>query len=82
MIEPAAADLALCIPSRAFATRPPKVRNRALVPAAIAEAMSYAWGSRSYAACDVTVHRARDVYVMGEGLVFDRNLAVVRSSIT
>lgn len=82
VVEPAADDLVLRVPSRAFTTRPPVVRNRALIPAAARDAMSYAWGSRDYAARDVTMHRMQDVYVLGEGLVFDRNLAVVRPSIT
>ncbi len=82
VVEPSADDLVLRVPSHAFTTRPPVVRNRTLVPAAALDAMSYAWGSRDYAARDVTVHRIRDVYVLGEGLVFDRNLAVVRPSIT
>ena len=82
MVEPAAADLVLRIPSPAFTTHPPDVRNPGLVPAAVKDAMAYAWGSRHYGARDVTVRRMRDVYVVGEGLVFDRNGVVVRPSIT
>lgn len=82
MVEAAADDVALRVPSRAFATCPPAVRNRALVPAAVLDQMSFAWDSRAYPARDVTLRRVRDAFVLGEGLVFDRSLAVVPASVT
>lgn len=82
MVEPAADELVLPLQSQAFTTRPPVVRNRTLIPAAVLDNMSYAWNSRSYAAGKVTLHRMRDVYVFGEGLVFDQSFAVVRPSVT
>jgi capsular polysaccharide biosynthesis protein len=81
-VEAAADDEALRVPSPAFTTRPPVVRNRALVRAAVLDAMAFAWDSRAYPARDVTLRRVRDAYVLGEGLVFDRNLAVVPASVT
>ena len=81
-MEAATDDVALRVPSRAFTTLPPVVCNRALVPAAALDAMSFAWNSRAYAARNVMLRRVRDAYVLGEGLVFDRTLAVVPASIT
>ena len=77
-----AGGVALRVPSPGFATRPPAVRNRALVPAAALDAMAFAWNSRAYPARDVVLRRVPNAYVLGEGLVFDQNLAVVPASVT
>lgn len=82
MVKPAVDDLVLRVPSRASTTRPPVVRNRELIPTAVLEAMSYAWNCRDCAASEVTLRRVQGAYVLGEGLVFDRDLAVVRPSVT
>lgn len=81
-MDAAADGVALRVPSPGFTTRPPAVRNRALVPAAALDAMAFAWNTRAYAARDVTLRRMRDAYVLGEGLVFNRDLAVASASVT
>ena len=70
------------IPSPAFTTRPPVVRNAGLIPADIRAAMHPALGTRAHGPGSVTMHDLRDVYVIGEGLVFDRNLQLAPPSVT
>lgn len=70
------------LPSPAFTTRPPVVRNAGLISAATLAPMRLAWDVRHYHARNVTMHDMRDVFVVGEGLVFDRDLAIMPASIT
>lgn len=74
--------VALRVPSPGFTTRPPVVRNRTLVPAAVLDQMAFAWNSRAYPARDVVLRRVQNAYVLGEGLVFDQDFAVVPASVT
>ena len=66
--------------SPAFTTRAPVVLNAGLIPPEAEAHMRLAWDMRQVAARMVKVHELRDVFIAGEGLVFDRNLAVVPGS--
>ena len=75
-------DGTYAVASPAFTTRPPCVRNAGLIPVDILRAMHPAWGTRAHGPGTVTMHDMRGVYVVGEGLVFDRNLQLAPPSVT
>lgn len=68
--------------SPAFSTTAPELRNATLIPPGVALQMAPAWSTRHYPHSQVRLHCIRDAYVVGEGLVFDRDLRVRAVSMT
>ncbi len=68
--------------SPGFATQPPDIRNPALIPPEVRAMMAPCWDTRGFAPRPARLYRLADVFVVGEGLVFDRDLAVVGPSMT
>ena len=65
-----------------FAAPAPVLRNAGLIPAEIRAMMAPCWDTRWFPPRPAQLHRLRDVFVVGEGLVFDRDLRVVGPSMT
>ena len=63
--------------SPAFATRPPDIRNAALIPAGPWQAMAASFNRRVFGGRPVTVRLVEEATVAGEGVVFDRDLNLV-----
>ena len=70
------------LPSPAVTLRPPVVRNAGLIPPDALAHMRPAWAGGGSGQRMVTMHDLRDVFVVGEGLVFGRDLAVLPASVT
>jgi capsular polysaccharide biosynthesis protein len=66
--------------SPAFATRMPDIRNAALIPAASWQAMAISFNRRVFAGRNVTFRVIEDAVVVGEGVVFDRAMTLVRGT--
>lgn len=82
LVYPPPGSLIDQLTSPAFATSPPDIRNAHLIPPDIAAAMAPAWSTRHFPERPVGVYRLDDVYVVGEGLVFDRDRALLAPSVT
>ncbi len=80
LVEASEATVLIRCRSPGFETRPPEFTNGALIPAAVRLACS-AWEQRRFEPRDVTVRVLRDVYVAAEGLVFERDGALLRCSL-
>ncbi|WP_448207494.1 glycosyltransferase family 61 protein [Azospirillum sp. sgz302134] len=78
---PTDADL-LSLPSPAFDARPPAIRHPDLIPEPILQAMRGTWAMGRFAERRVRVLRLRNVWVAKEGLVFDRDGALYRETVT
>ncbi len=70
------------VPSPAFTIPYPDVWNAELIPDDIRKLMEGVWNTGRFSARDVTFRLIEDVFVAGEGLVFDRDLNLIRTSIT
>lgn len=78
---PTDADL-LVLPSPAFDAPPPDVRHRDRIPDDVLRSMEGTWGMGRFAERRIRVLRLRDIWVAGDGLVFDRDGALYRETIT
>lgn len=72
----------LVLPSPAFDAPPPRIRHRDRITEAALRAMEGTWGMGRFAERRVRVLRLRDVWVAREGLVFDRDGALYRDTVT
>ena len=72
----------LVLPSPAFDAPPPPIRHRARITDAALRAMEGTWSMGRFAERRVRVLRLRDVWVAREGLVFDRDGALYRATVT
>lgn len=72
----------LVLPSPAFDAPPPRIRHRDRITGAALRAMEGTWGMGRFAERRVRVLRLRDVWVAREGLVFDRDGALYRDTVT
>jgi capsular polysaccharide biosynthesis protein len=81
-LETAGADPAvrLRLQSPAFATRMPEIRNAAAIPAGSWQAMAVSFNRRVFGGRNVTFRLIEDAVVAGEGIVFDRDLNLVRGT--
>jgi capsular polysaccharide biosynthesis protein len=61
----------------AFSTRPPDIRNAALIPARPWRAMAVSFNRRVFGGRTVKLRLVPDATVAGEGVVFDRDFALV-----
>ncbi len=61
----------------AFTTRAPDLRNAALIPPGPWQAMAVSFNRRVFAGRTATVRLIEEAIVVGEGLVFDRDMTVV-----
>jgi capsular polysaccharide biosynthesis protein len=66
--------------SPAFDARPPEIRNPDLIPVAPRHAMGQSWDRHFFSERPVRIRVFEEAFVVREGLVFDRNLAVVQST--
>lgn len=67
--------------SPSYRTRAPEIVNAGLIPDEARQKMAAAWDARFVPEGRVCLHRVRDCFVVGEGLVFDRDLALIRPSL-
>ena len=72
----------LVLPSPAFDAAPPTIRHKELIPQEILHAMAVTWAMGRFEERRVRVLRLRDVWVAKEGLVFDRDGALYRETVT
>jgi hypothetical protein len=63
--------------SPAFTTRPPEIRNAALIPSEPWRAMAVSFNRRIFGSRPVTIRLVEDAIVASEGIVFDRDLNLV-----
>lgn len=63
--------------SPAFATRPPTIRHAERIPPSSAGAMNVSFARRVFPGRSVTVRLVEQATVVGEGIVFDRDLNLV-----
>ncbi|GAB0117439.1 glycosyltransferase family 61 protein [Acidisoma sp. 7E03] len=63
--------------SPAFPTRPPVIRHSERIPTEFAGAMNVSFGRRVFPGRSVTLRLIEQATVVGEGAVFDRDLALV-----
>ena len=82
LVGPAAGSVVLEFVSPGFDAPAPEIRNRSLIPAAVVAAMAPSWGLGRHPAGSVRFFALHDVFVVGEGLVFDRALNVYAISMT
>ena len=82
IIGPPPGSVVLEIESPGFEAPAPDVRNRSIIPAAIAGMMAPSWDAGRFPATSVRFFALHDVFVVGEGLVFDRALNVFGISMT
>lgn len=68
--------------SPGFEAAPPDVTNADLIPPAVLEAMSPGWFAGNFAEQKIHVVKLFDVYLTGEGLLFNSEKDVVLESIT
>ena len=80
--SPDPGEVVLEAASPGYATTPPLVRDAGLIPAAVQAMMAPTLAIRHYPAGSVRVRRFRDVYVVGEGVLFDGALRLVACSRT
>jgi capsular polysaccharide biosynthesis protein len=66
--------------SPAFATRMPDIRNAASIPAGSWQSMAVSFNRRVFGGRNVTFRMIEEAVVVGEGVVFDRNLDLVRGT--
>lgn len=78
---PGEADV-LVLTSPGFDAAYPRVVNKDLIPRAVLEPMEWAWNTPRFPERPVRVSRLTDVWVAKEGLVFDRDGALYRETIT
>jgi capsular polysaccharide biosynthesis protein len=68
--------------SPSYRTSAPEVVNVGLITPDVRQQMAAAWDRRFVPEGAVSLFRLQDCYVVGEGLVFDRTLALLRPSLT
>ena len=68
--------------SPGFDAPPPKVLHKDLIPEGPHNAMLPAWTTRTFEPHPLHVVRLFDVYLTGEGLLFDRNKNLISESVT
>jgi Glycosyltransferase 61 len=69
------------VASPAFSVAPPPIINSHLIPHGVAAYLSDGWHA-SHPSREIRFHSLRDVFVVNEGLVFDRDLNLFEPSIT
>jgi len=67
--------------SPSFLVSPPVVRGAELMPEVVAGSMDASWSARFFPVRAVDFYRLRDVFVCGEGLVFDAAGRLFRASV-